>query len=304
MLDFSHPNEDQTSLGKKPVSLSKKLSIVIVSAMLVVLTACQGDAKSKQATNTAQATDAAPASDAVTVVEESVQASGENAVAKLDDPLAAVVAKFVKARPDLKIASIEPTGAKDVYLVSFEGKGSVYILGTAGEFFFVGDLYHLDGDRIVNVTEKSKYGMRAELMASIKQDDMIVFSPEGEVKASVVVFTDVDCGYCRKLHREVPAMNALGIEIKYLAYPRAGIGSPSYNKIASAWCADDRNEALSKLKAGETIPNNVCDGNPVAEQFKIGIRAGLNGTPAIILESGELIPGYLSAEKLAQTLGI
>jgi thiol:disulfide interchange protein DsbC len=141
-------------------------------------------------------------------------------------------------------------------------------------------------------------------MASIKKDDFITFSPKGETKASVVVFTDVDCGYCRKLHKEIPRLNEMGVEVKYLAYPRAGIGSNSYNKIASAWCAEDRQDAMNKLKAGEEIPMNVCESNPVAEQFNIGIQAGLNGTPAIVLDSGELIPGYMPADKLAQTIGI
>ena len=190
-----------------------------------------------------------------------------------------------------------------MYQVTFDGKGSVYMTAS-GDHFFVGDLYELGENRIINITEEQKNGPRAELISSISRDDMIIFSPEGEVKASVVVFTDVDCGYCRKLHNEVPKMNALGIEIKYMAYPRAGIGSDSYNKIASAWCADDRQKALTTLKTGGTIPTNVCDGNPVPEQFNAGLRVGLSGTPAIVLESGELIPGYMPADKLAKTLGI
>lgn len=215
----------------------------------------------------------------------------------------AISKRFSEARSDLKVMDVLATDVNDVYQVFFEGKGSVYAVGK-GDFFFVGDLFQIDGQRIVNVTEQQSNGPRAELIASIKKDDMIVFSPKGEVKASVVVFTDVDCGYCRKLHNEMAKMNELGIEVKYLAYPRAGIGSNSYKKIASAWCADDRLNALNTLKAGGEIPENVCNGNPVENQFNIGIRAGLNGTPAIVLESGELIPGYMPAEKLAQTLGI
>jgi thiol:disulfide interchange protein DsbC len=92
--------------------------------------------------------------------------------------------------------------------------------------------------------------------------------------------------------------------VRYLAYPRSGIGGDSYRKIVSAWCADDSQTALTKLKNRESIPNNVCAGNPVADQFMLGQQVGVQGTPAVILESGELIPGYVSADDLAARLGI
>ncbi|MFL0803140.1 MAG: DsbC family protein [Agarilytica sp.] len=267
--------------------LIKQFSMFILMLSFAALVGCQGANSAKTAEESSSA-------------EAEGLAAGEQ---NTDDFKSQIADRFKIARGDLVVADIQPAEAEGVYEVSFKDRGSVYLLGD-GQHFFVGDLYQLQEGRILNVTEQKKNAPRAELMAGISRDDMIVFSPEGEVKASVVVFTDVDCGYCRKLHREVPRMNELGIEIKYLAYPRAGVGSPSYNKIASAWCADDRNAALTAIKAGEALENNVCDGNPVAEQFDIGLKAGLNGTPAIILESGELIPGYMPADKLAKTLGI
>ena len=124
------------------------------------------------------------------------------------------------------------------------------------------------------------------------------------MRASVTVFTDVDCFYCQKLHNEVPAMNERGIEVRYLAYPRAGVGSESYRKIASAWCDKDPQEAITRLKNRQNIPENVCPGNPVADQFMLGQQAGVRGTPALVLESGEMVPGYLSAQDLAARVGI
>ncbi|MFL0799067.1 MAG: DsbC family protein [Agarilytica sp.] len=269
------------------MSLIKQLSMLVLIFSFAVLVGCQGANGTKAADDTASV--------------DAKSAIGDEQ--KSEDFKAQIADRFKIARGDLVVDDVQPAEAEGVYQVSFKDRGSVYLLDD-GQHFFVGDLYQLQEGRILNVTEQKKNGPRAELMAGISRDDMIVFSPEGEVKASVIVFTDVDCGYCRKLHREVPEMNKLGIEIKYLAYPRAGVGSPSYNKIASAWCADDRNAALTAIKAGETLDNNVCDGNPVAEQFEVGIKAGLNGTPAIVLESGELIPGYMPADKLAKTLGI
>ena len=109
---------------------------------------------------------------------------------------------------------------------------------------------------------------------------------------------------CQKLHKEVPALKDLGVEVRYLAYPRAGVGSPAFRKMASAWCADDAQDALTRLKLGKDIPDNVCDGNPVTDQYKLGGRLGVTGTPALITAEGELIPGYLPADKLAKRLGL
>ena len=106
------------------------------------------------------------------------------------------------------------------------------------------------------------------------------------------------------MHQEVPALNKAGVEVRYLAYPRAGIGSDSYRKIASAWCADDPQDAITKLKARQEIPENVCAGNPVAAQYSLGQRAGVRGTPALVLETGEMVPGYMAADDLVKRMGI
>ena len=116
---------------------------------------------------------------------------------------------------------------------------------------------------------------------------MLVFTPgAGKVKATVTVFTDIDCGYCRKLHQEVPELNRLGIAVRYLAYPRAGIDSDSYNKIVSAWCSNDPLGALTKAKRGEAIPTRKCD-NPVARQYALGSEVGVTGTPTVQLFYGK-----------------
>ena len=122
-------------------------------------------------------------------------------------------------------------------------------------------------------------------------------------KTAITVFTDIDCGYCRKLHQEVPELNRLGIEVRYLAYPRAGLESESYDKIVSAWCADDQRLALTRAKTGKKIESRDCK-NPVAQHFALGGAVGVTGTPSIIFEDGRLLPGYLPAERLAQQLGI
>ena len=153
----------------------------------------------------------------------------------------------------------------------------------------------------MEVRETSK---RRELFAKRSTDDMIIFKPAGESKAIMNVFTDVDCGYCRKFHQEVPQLNAMGIEVRYLAFPRAGIPSGSYNKIAKAWCAKDKQDTLTKVKNGRNVDVEVCDNNPIAEHYSFGNSIGVTGTPAIVLMDGTLIPGYQPAASYAKLLGI
>lgn len=265
-------------------AISKSLLAAIL--FIVGLSACKND------TNAAEAADTSAAKGKEAVVQPLAKSAQDDFIARLE-----------KARPGLKVTGIVPTPIENVVRIDLEGAGSVYgMKGT--DYFFVGELYQIQESELVNISEKEKEGLRAELMAKISRDDMIVFAPKGEVKKHISVFTDVDCGYCQKLHQEVPELNAMGIEVRYLAYPRAGVGSPAYDKIASAWCADNPQEAMTKLKNREQIPIKVCEGNPVAAQYDLGGQMGVRGTPAIILDDGEMLPGYLPAADLAQRLGI
>src|SRR5262249_38516615 len=130
-----------------------------------------------------------------------------------------------------------------------------------------------------------------------------VFPAQGHRKAVITVFTDVDCGYCRKLHLEVPAMNKMGVEVRYLAYPRSGVGSPSYDKLVTAWCSANRQDAITRLKRGEELPQKPCE-TPVAHEKELGQVGGLPGTPGIVLEDGRMLPGYMTADELGHLLGI
>lgn len=128
--------------------------------------------------------------------------------------------------------------------------------------------------------------------------DMIAYAPKAP-KAVVTVFTDLDCGYCRKLHAEIPRLLELGIELRYLAYPRHGVGSASYRKMESVWCSKNRQSAMSKAMHGEAIPNTHC-AHSLAAQFALAQQLGISGTPTLIFEDGTVWGGYLSAEKLAK----
>jgi thiol:disulfide interchange protein DsbC len=173
-----------------------------------------------------------------------------------------------------------------------------------GDFFIVGDLYSVGPAGYVNLAEQRRDQERVEILAKVDRDDMIIFSPEGETRGYIYAFTDASCFYCQKLHQEVPELNKNGIEVRYLAYPRAGVDSVPGKQLVTAWCADDPQDTLTKLKSKQSVPENVCEGNPVAAQFKLGREMGVNGTPAIITETGQMIPGYKPAADLIAILGL
>ncbi len=207
-----------------------------------------------------------------------------------------------KVLPDLPVKSIQKSELEGVYQVVTEA-GETLFFSQDGRYFIAGDLYSLDNNRLQNLSEKKREQIRADKVASIPGDDKIVFPAQGKLKGKISVFTDIDCGYCRKLHKEVPELNKQGVEVSYLAYPRAGEFSESYNKYVSAYCAEDKLLAMTKAKNGQPIAPKVCD-NHVTEQYNLGREMGISGTPAIILENGTLIPGYVSADKIVKALGI
>ena len=216
----------------------------------------------------------------------------------------ASVLSFLKvARPDIQFTFLGESPIPGVYEVQV-ASGPLLFVHEQGEYLFQGGLLQVKEGAIVDTMEARKAIKRSDVFATRSTEDMIIFKPEGESKAIMNVFTDVDCGYCRKFHQEVPQLNAMGIEVRYLAFPRAGIPSGSYNKIAKAWCANDKQDTLTKVKNGQNVDVEVCDNNPVAEHYAFGNSIGVTGTPAIILMDGTLIPGYQPAANFAKLLGI
>ena len=220
-----------------------------------------------------------------------------------DAAIAELRTRLIEARADLPILDIKPSQLEGFYEVTLLGGQRLHVRQD-GEYIFASDLYRVSTTGFVNITEVSRNTNRKQLLDELDESQMVVFAPpRDQIKATVTVFTDVDCVYCRKLHQEVPEYNELGIAIRYLAYPRAGIGSDSYKKLVSTWCADNPQKALTLAKLGEQIADRDCE-NPVASQYRLGSRMGVNSTPSLIYEDGSMIPGYVTATDLAQRLGI
>lgn len=193
--------------------------------------------------------------------------------------------------------SIAETPIPGLYEIVVQSQ--IIYLSSNGRYAVQGDIVDLNSTN--NLTETARNKLRADAINTVAEEDMIVFPANGESKHTVSVFTDIDCGYCRKLHQEITAYNNKGITVRYLAFPRAGVGSESFNKAVSAWCADDRLKAMTQAKMDQSIEAKTCE-NPVEAQYELGQRLGVRGTPSIILGNGEMVPGYMPADKLEQTL--
>lgn len=190
--------------------------------------------------------------------------------------------------------SVRPGPMEGYYELAF-GARVVYV-SADGRYLLLGQVF--DTQAMANLTEQRREALRLEMLAATGRDTMIRFAPD-DPKHEVYVFTDTHCGYCRKLHDEVPELNELGVAVNYLAYP--AISPRSRPDAVSVWCADDQQQAMTRAKAGESIDDRQCD-NPVDAHFALGKDLGVRGTPAIITDSGEMLPGYVPARQLVRQL--
>ena len=204
--------------------------------------------------------------------------------------------------PDTTIESIEPSSLKGIYKVYYGDLQPIYV-SEDGNFFIYGDMYKIGSNNITNLTKEEIKGRRSDILDSIPADELIIFKSNNEL-VSITVFTDVDCGYCRKLHSQIDEYNQAGITIKYAAFPRSGIGTQTFTKMVGAWCSEDPKQAMTDLKNDKKMNLDFCEEQPIARHYIIGQKLGINGTPAIITPDGDLIPGYVSPEELLSQIKI
>ncbi len=215
------------------------------------------------------------------------------------DDMQDLVNKINLILPDgIKVQDISFSDERNLYVINVGDIQPIYMLPD-GEHVILGDIFNISEGEAQSTTEKDKDIFRKNKL-NISNLETIDFLAKKE-KYSLTVFTDVDCGYCRKFHNEIDQYNSLGISIKYLAFPRAGIDSESYTKMVSAWCSDQADLSITLLKDNKSIPSNSCE-NSVAEQFELGRTLGITGTPALITQSGKLLPGYVPAQELLMLL--
>lgn len=198
--------------------------------------------------------------------------------------------------PDAIIESLQPAPMPGMYQALVAGT-DVYV-SADGKFLMTGALWDVSQKK--NLTEGARSVRRKDALSAIGPEQRIVFAA-AEPKHTITVFTDLDCGYCRKLHENMAAYNKAGISVEYLLFPRGGLDSPSFNNAVSVWCADDQKNALTLAKQGQLPPAKICP-NPIREEFQLGQRIGVGSTPTIVTESGAMLLGYVPPEQLLAQL--
>jgi thiol:disulfide interchange protein DsbC len=197
-----------------------------------------------------------------------------------------------------KLEDLRPSPIPGIY--EFVQGADVSYITADGKYFLDGNIYDMKSRD--NLTEELRTHARVALIGAVPESEMLIFSPPNP-KYTITVFTDVDCAYCRKLHSEIAEINRLGIRVRYMFYPRTGPGTESWKKAEVVWCSPNRNDALTRAKAGGTLDmNKVCSPTPVKREYELGENIGVRGTPAIVTENGDYISGYMPPRELVEQL--
>lgn len=194
-------------------------------------------------------------------------------------------------------ANAEITASPVAGLYQVVAGGQVLYMTKDATFVLDGDLYNMQTR--TNLTENARGAIRLDALDELGEKNMIVYQPKGDVKHTITVFTDIYCPYCVRLHNEMEQYLNNGVKVRYIFVPFKG--PKSVEASVSVWCAKDQNKALSKAKAGDDIEQLSCD-NPVKKHQALAAALGIRGTPAIMLENGHLMPGYVPAGKLIEQL--
>lgn len=205
--------------------------------------------------------------------------------------------KVLATVPNLNIEKVEPTETKDIYKVYVEGRGHLIFVNE--ELMIVGDFYRIGEQLSINEQIQAQDALAA--IQSVDPDTLINFGPE-DAPLHVTMFTDIDCGYCRKVQEEMDQYEAEGIRISEILFPRTGPNTESWEKAEIVWCADDKKAAIVKLKKDEEVEKKECDTSGLATHYQAGLDAGLVGTPLFIADDGTIIQGYVPAKTMAARL--
>jgi thiol:disulfide interchange protein DsbC len=209
------------------------------------------------------------------------------------DQRAAIVKKF----GDIKLEDVRMSPVNGVYEIT-RGAEVSYV-SADGRYAILGDLIDVDAD--ANLSENRRRAIRNRILETVPESEMLVFTPK-DPKYTVTIFTDIDCGYCRRLHSQIAEYNRLGIRVRYLFFPRSGPNTESWHKAEAVWCSVNRNDALTRAKNGEDIKAPKCPTEIIKRDFELGQRLAVDGTPAIFLSSGEMLPGYAPPGQLVRYL--
>jgi thiol:disulfide interchange protein DsbC len=244
------------------------------------------------------------ASNPVLAAEPARTQSAQKVVTKpsAPNPAAAAVPADVRARVVAKLHGatpndVAPSPIPGIYEVTMGGL--IAYVTEDGKYLLSGNVYDLDSQ--VNLTASRRNAARAKALAAVSESQMIVFGPPN-AKMTVTVFTDVDCGFCRKFHSQIAEVNKAGVRVRYMLYPRTGPGTESWKKAEQVWCSADRRDALTRAKKGEPLKAKECGDGAIKAQYDLGSDLGVEGTPAVFTQNGDYIGGFLTPDELVQAV--
>ena len=284
-----------TSFAHRP-TLRAAVTGLSVSVTALWLCACQPKSATQAVVSPEPAASAPVTASAIAQSTPASTATTTSTNADIEQKLAANLAK---SGIDAKVTSVTPTAMPSLYWVKAEGLPAFFTDNT-GQYIVQGDIVKVGGDAPEPISANLAAADTKVALAALDPNDMVIFKPKGETRAVIYVFTDADCGYCRKLHSEIDRINALGIEVRYLPWPRSEQTMPIMEAI---WCSPDRNQALTAAKQGLPVNAPACD-NPVRRIQQLGLDLGVSGTPAIFDANGHQLGGYMPPEQLARALGL
>lgn len=209
-------------------------------------------------------------------------------------PVAQITEALAELAPHIEVTEVTESGLPGIYEVT--SHGTIYYLSPDVRYLFEGSIHDLHTQQ--NISEARRGKLQTSLLNEVAENEMLVFNNHANsADRWITVFTDTDCGYCQKLHEEVPQLTSAGIQVRYLMYPRAGLESDSFRELQSVWCADDQQSAMTVAKSGGSVAHASCD-NPIEEHMDLAHKVGLRGTPLIYLDNGTRVSGYRPANEL------
>ena len=208
-----------------------------------------------------------------------------------------LLAELFDVFPGGKDAKITESSIQGLYTVSIGSQ--VFYMSQNGKFILRGDIY--DTESGTNLTERERTSARKDFLNQLDEEEMVIFAPD-DFQHTVTVFTDVDCGYCRKFHSEIDEVMEQGIRVRYLFFPRTGPDTESWEKAEKVWCSQDRQSAITRAKQGKNLKAKVCSDTPVQKHYSLGQVFMVQGTPTMVTDKGNIIVGYMPADALKARL--
>ena len=275
------PNADETGVAEQTLEDTQPLQDPSVAEQ-----AASSGADTAASAETVESTETAEGAEITETAEGTDTAEG--------GPVDEVMQKLSEQLPGIQFTEVSESTIPGLFEVIADGQ--IYYVNESAQYLIDGSLIRLS-DR-ANLTDARLGRIHMDLIDAMDEKDMLIYEPETPSERSITVFTDISCGYCRRLHAELDTLLDEGVRVRYLLFPRAGLGSQGHKDLVSVWCADNPQEAMTNAKAGGKIEALTCD-NPVEKHVALAERVGLRGTPLIYTDSGEKVPGYREAATLA-----